>query len=652
MLEVAGARHVPGPGLGEVVRTIAGLERLHAVSRTPLVGQLQHLRLPGVRARLDLRRPLGRLGGRACDRPRSLGGGDGEGEGGGEQSGEQSGGAHGASLCHEALPNGDARASRWNRRRCSCQGEAVSSRADVAVIGGSGFYSFLDDARAGDRRDAVRRPVGAGLGRRGGRPAGGVPAAARAGTTSYPPHLINYRANLWALRSLGVRQVLAPCAVGGLRAEVAPGDLVVPDQLVDRTSGRAPTLRRARRRAPAVRRPLLPAAVRRPWPQPDGVRRGGTMVVIDGPRFSTRAESQDYAAARLDADQHDRRTRGGAGPRAADVLAAIALVTDMDAGAEAGAGRAARRTCSRCSRSNTERLKALLAGVIADLPDPAGCTCATWADGLDARPTRSREGPAHRVGRVHRLARSTAPLAARGDEVVRRRPDAAGGARRRPSAPPGTHPLDVRDAGAVGRPARRRRRGLPPGRAGRARRPTSPTCPSYASHNDLGTAALLAAMHEAGVDRLVLASSMVVYGEGRYACPTHGPPGARRRGPRRALAAGRLREPVPGLRRAARLGAGRRGRAARPAQRLRRQQGRPGALRRGVGAAGRRRGGGAALPQRLRPGDAAGHAVLRRRGDVPLLGRARRAAAGLRGRRPDARLRARRRRGAGQPARR
>src|SRR5215468_1151864 len=109
----------------------------------------------------------------------------------------------------------------------------------------------------------------------------------------YPPHLINYRANLWALRSLGVRQVLAPCAVGGLRDEVAPGDLVVPDQLVDRTSGRERTY---------VER----GAVHLPFADPycprlsesladrDGVRRGGTMVVIDGPRFSTRAESRDY----------------------------------------------------------------------------------------------------------------------------------------------------------------------------------------------------------------------------------------------------------------------------------------------------------------------------------------------------------------------
>ena len=104
--------------------------------------------------------------------------------------------------------------------------------------------------------------------------------------------------------------------------------------------------------------------------------------------------------------------------------------------------------------------------------------------------------------------------------------------------PAGTHQLDVRDAGVLGRPAARRRRGLPPGGRGRRRGARRATCPTYAGHNDLGTAALLAAMHEAGVDRLVLASSMVVYGEGRYRCPEHGdqapPPRERRRAGRRA----------------------------------------------------------------------------------------------------------------------
>jgi dTDP-L-rhamnose 4-epimerase len=133
-------------------------------------------------------------------------------------------------------------------------------------------------------------------------------------------------------------------------------------------------------------------------------------------------------------------------------------------------------------------------------------------------------------------------LATSGDEVVRvdlMLPAAHGVTR----GPPGTHALDVRDAGSWGD----------------LLRGVDVVChqaalvgmgahvadlPSYASHNDLATAALLAAMHEAGVDRLVLASSMVVYGEGRYACPTHGPqaPGPRTE---RALRARRFDHACP-----------------------------------------------------------------------------------------------------------
>src|SRR4051794_35922031 len=111
--------------------------------------------------------------------------------------------------------------------------------ASVAVIGGSGFYEFLDDAQQVE----VRTPYGdpsapVSVGEVHGVPVAFLP---RHGTGhAFPPHLINYRANLWALRSLGVRQVLAPCAVGGLR-DVQPGDVLVPDQLVDRTWSRAQT---------------------------------------------------------------------------------------------------------------------------------------------------------------------------------------------------------------------------------------------------------------------------------------------------------------------------------------------------------------------------------------------------------------------------
>src|SRR6185503_443555 len=115
-----------------------------------------------------------------------------------------------------------------------------SPLASIAVVGGSGFYEFLEDAE----EVAVDTPFGAPsdpitVGEVAGRRVAFLPRHGR--DHRFPPHRIPYRANLWALRSLGARQVIAPCAVGGLRPELGPGSFVVPDQLLDRTSGRAQT---------------------------------------------------------------------------------------------------------------------------------------------------------------------------------------------------------------------------------------------------------------------------------------------------------------------------------------------------------------------------------------------------------------------------
>lgn len=193
--------------------------------------------------------------------------------------------------------------------------------------------------------------------------------------------MINYRANLWALRSLGVRQVLAPCAVGGLRDDVDPGDLVIPDQLVDRTSGRT----RSYVERGAVHLPFADPYCPRlstALAAPEGVRRGGTMVVIDGPRFSTRAESQDYASRGWTLINMTGAPEAALARELRMCLATIALVTDMDAGVAPEQGVHQEDVFALFAR-HTERLAAVLAGVVADLPDPAGCTCDTWADGLE-----------------------------------------------------------------------------------------------------------------------------------------------------------------------------------------------------------------------------------------------------------------------------
>ena len=254
-------------------------------------------------------------------------------------------------------------------------------RAEVAVIGGTGFYSFLRDAE----EHPVETPYGdpsapVSIGEVAGRRVAFLP---RPGPHhEYPPHRVPYRANLWALRSLGVRQVLGPCAVGGLSPEVAPGDLGVPDQLGDRTSGRAQTyvetgathLPFADPYCPRVSDALVAAA-----PQ---VRAGGAMVVVEGPRFSTRAESQWYAAQGWTLVNMTGHPEAVLARELRMCYAALALVTDMDAGVETGAG-VGQEEVFALFRENLERLTCLLTTAIGALPDPDGCTCSTWADGLD-----------------------------------------------------------------------------------------------------------------------------------------------------------------------------------------------------------------------------------------------------------------------------
>lgn len=180
---------------------------------------------------------------------------------------------------------------------------AETGTAEIGVIGGSGFYSFLEDVT----EIQVDTPYGAPsdsvfLGELAGRRVAFLPRHGRG--HHLPPHRINYRANLWALRSVGVRQVLGPCAVGGLRPEYGPGTLLVPDQMVDRTKTRTQTFYDGEPRAdgtepnvvhlgfadpycPEGRKAALAAARGRDWEPVDG----GTLVVVEG-RASRPARSR------------------------------------------------------------------------------------------------------------------------------------------------------------------------------------------------------------------------------------------------------------------------------------------------------------------------------------------------------------------------
>jgi 5'-methylthioadenosine phosphorylase len=268
---------------------------------------------------------------------------------------------------------------------------ADPARADIGVIGGSGFYEFLSDTERisvttpfGDPSDDV--VIGDLEGRR-------VAFLARHGQGHrFPPHRVNYRANLWALRSLGVRQVLAPCAVGSLKPEHGPGAIVVPDQVVDRTWGREHTVYDgvgpvvhvgfADPYCPRGRRAVVDAGGAAGKTMVDT----GTLVVINGPRFSSRAESLWHQQDGWTVVGMTGMPEAGIARELAMCFTTIALVTDHDAGVDS-TDAVTHEEVLKVFASSLDGLKAVLRSAIGAMPAPeddasATCPCRRSLDGL------------------------------------------------------------------------------------------------------------------------------------------------------------------------------------------------------------------------------------------------------------------------------
>jgi 5'-methylthioadenosine phosphorylase len=263
--------------------------------------------------------------------------------------------------------------------------DRVSDLADIGVIGGSGFYEFLDSRDEFEIETPYGRPSDlVAVGEIGGKRVAFLPRHGR--DHQFPPHKIPYRANLWALRSLGVGQVLAPTAVGSLTPSYGPGILAVPDQLVDRTTGRTQTfyesggavhVQFADPYCPVGRAHAIGAAQAAGW---EPVK-SGTLVVIEGPRFSTRAESRWYAAQGWTLIGMTGHPEAVLARELALCYTAIALVTDTDAGVEEGEG-VTQDEVFRVFAANSARLRELIARVVQQLPLDRKCPCPHALDGM------------------------------------------------------------------------------------------------------------------------------------------------------------------------------------------------------------------------------------------------------------------------------
>jgi|SRR5579863_3868861 len=259
--------------------------------------------------------------------------------------------------------------------------------AEIGVFGGSGFYSLLDEVR----EVKVETPYGApsdvvALGEIAGKKVAFLPRHGK--SHSLPPHMINYRANAWAMKQLGVSRIIGPCAAGSLAARVKPGDFVVADQLVDRTNARKDTfydgpvtthVSFAYPYCPQMR-DLAIGAIKE---QKITVHERGTVVTIQGPRFSTVAESRWFSSAGWEVINMTQYPEAYLARELEMCYANISLITDYDVGLEGveGVAPVTHESVIEVFNANNARVKQVIRAMVQRMPAQRTCSCGSALTG-------------------------------------------------------------------------------------------------------------------------------------------------------------------------------------------------------------------------------------------------------------------------------
>jgi len=255
----------------------------------------------------------------------------------------------------------------------------MKHRADIGVFGGSGFYFLMDDVE----EVAIDTPYGPpsdklAIGLLKGKKVAFLPRHGK--DHSIPPHKINYRANLWAMKELGVKKIIGPCAAGSLIPEFKPGDFVVVDQFINATSGRAdtffdgPNVTHVSAADPYCES-LRALAFQKGRELGISIHDKGTIVVVNGPRFSTRAESRYFSMIGGQVINMTQYPEGYLAKELGICYVNIAMITDYDAGLE---GRddippVEHEAVLEVFAANIDKLKQLIVKMVESIDDIQCC---------------------------------------------------------------------------------------------------------------------------------------------------------------------------------------------------------------------------------------------------------------------------------------
>lgn len=260
-------------------------------------------------------------------------------------------------------------------------------QVEIGIIGGSGFYQLLDDAK----KMVIKTPYGSpadkfAVGRIAGSRVAFLP---RHGSHhQFPPHKIPYRANLFALKKIGVRRVISLTACGSLQKQIKRGDFVIIDQFIDRTSGRSATFYDG----PAT----VHVSTAYPYCQELGkiayqvglksglrIHPRGTLVVIEGPRFSTRAESEWFTKMGWDVINMTGYPEITLAKELELCYTSVGLVTDYDVGIVAWEKLPPVTTeeIFKVFNKNIEEAKKLVVKLIERIPEKRSCSCGQSLEG-------------------------------------------------------------------------------------------------------------------------------------------------------------------------------------------------------------------------------------------------------------------------------